>query len=182
MCRLPLRDRVPTGARECYATNSNTLLQRIESPSHRVAELSAKRNRHSKPRNRRPHNKSNSRYTAVTPCRSHRRFRARAQQCIQACAYHQQGTLAQQTSAAAYVYTTITRRLFVTDRHSKQQFLIDTGSGVCVFPASSSARTKRVGLWNPLTATPTRSCVGKRKRCGKPVHVNRQGKAGLHIQ
>jgi hypothetical protein len=37
-------------------------------------------------------------------------------------------------SAVARVCTTSTDRLFVTDSHSKQQFLISTGSDLCVFP------------------------------------------------
>jgi hypothetical protein len=47
---------------------------------------------------------------------------------------HPAGKLAQQTSAAAHVCTTATGRLFVTDKSSKQRFLIDTGSDLCVFP------------------------------------------------
>jgi hypothetical protein len=55
------------------------------------------------------------------------------QNCSQPCTYNQ-GKLAQQTSAAAHVCTTATGCLFVTDKSSKQRFLIDTGSDLCVFP------------------------------------------------
>jgi hypothetical protein len=44
------------------------------------------------------------------------------------------GKLARQTSTAAHVCTTTTGRLFVTDKYSKQRFLIDTSSDFCVFP------------------------------------------------
>jgi hypothetical protein len=40
----------------------------------------------------------------------------------------------QQTSPAAYVYTTATGRLFITNKSSKRRFLIDMGSDLCVFP------------------------------------------------
>jgi len=35
---------------------------------------------------------------------------------------------------AANVCTTSSGRLFVTDKVSKQQYLVDTGSDLCVFP------------------------------------------------
>jgi len=35
---------------------------------------------------------------------------------------------------AANVCTTISSRLFVIDRYSKQRNLVDTGSDLCVFP------------------------------------------------
>jgi hypothetical protein len=40
----------------------------------------------------------------------------------------------QQTSPAAHVCSTMTARLFVTDRHCKRQFLTDPGSDLCVYP------------------------------------------------
>jgi hypothetical protein len=39
----------------------------------------------------------------------------------------------QQTSPAAHVRPTMMGCLFVTDRHSKRQFLIDTGSNLCLY-------------------------------------------------
>lgn len=48
------------------------------------------------------------------------------------------GKLHGQPEVAANVCPSSTGRLFVTDRSSKMQFLIDTGSDLCVFPRSAS--------------------------------------------
>jgi len=40
----------------------------------------------------------------------------------------------QQTLTAANVCTTSSGRLFISDRTSKQRYLVDTGSDLCVFP------------------------------------------------
>jgi hypothetical protein len=40
----------------------------------------------------------------------------------------------EQTSTAAHVCGTTTGRLFITDRLTKQQFLVDTGSDLCMYP------------------------------------------------
>jgi hypothetical protein len=71
---------------------------------------------------------------STTSCWYHRHFGAQAQNCIEPCAFRQQNKLAQQTLSVARVCTTATDRLFVTDSHSKQQFLINTGSDLSVFP------------------------------------------------
>jgi hypothetical protein len=52
------------------------------------------------------------------------------------------GKLAQQALTAAHVCTVITSRLFVTDRLSKRQFLVDTGSDLCVFLRKFTSRRK----------------------------------------
>jgi cleavage and polyadenylation specificity factor subunit 1 len=44
------------------------------------------------------------------------------------------GKLTRRISAAAHVCTTTRGRLFVTDRRTKLQFLVDTGSDLCVYP------------------------------------------------
>jgi hypothetical protein len=74
------------------------------------------------------------------------------------------GKLTQRTSAAAHVCTTTTCRLFMTDRLTRRQFLIDTGSDLCVYPPSSSR-----DVWNysnticvqlrALPSTPTDGCL-----------------------
>jgi hypothetical protein len=46
----------------------------------------------------------------------------------------QQEKLEQQLSAAAYVNTTATDRLFITNKTRTRRFLIDTGSDLCVYP------------------------------------------------
>ena len=48
--------------------------------------------------------------------------------------YQAAGKLSQQTLTEANVCTTISDRLFVTDQVSKQQYLINTGSDLSVFP------------------------------------------------
>jgi cleavage and polyadenylation specificity factor subunit 1 len=44
------------------------------------------------------------------------------------------GKLKQQTSKVSRVCTTTTGRLFITDKTTKRQFLVDTGSDLCVYP------------------------------------------------
>jgi hypothetical protein len=145
----------PALARIDQSTDTTELLRRIEELSRRVETLSTERNRPrsrdrssssrdreysprdhpSNPRIRRPYNRSPSRHDAPTNfCWYHRRFGARAQKCTPPCAHQQQGKLTQQTAPAAHVCTIATGRLFVTDKSSKQRFLIDTGSDFCVFP------------------------------------------------
>jgi hypothetical protein len=129
-----------TFANFASTTDSTALLQRIDDLSRQIAAFIAERNRSRSGDNRyRPRDcspeKSNSRDdTAITRCWYHRRFGASAQNCTKPCSYSQQGKLPHQTSTAVYVYTTTTRRLYVTDKRSKQQFLINTGSDLCVFP------------------------------------------------
>jgi hypothetical protein len=48
-----------------------------------------------------------------------------------------QRKLAQQTSAAAHNCTTASGRLIITDKSSKRQFLIDTGSDLWFSPATA---------------------------------------------
>jgi hypothetical protein len=44
------------------------------------------------------------------------------------------GKLQQQALTAANVCTTVSGRLFVTDRIAKQKYKVDGGSDLCVFP------------------------------------------------
>jgi hypothetical protein len=53
------------------------------------------------------------------------------------------GILTWRTSAAAHVCTTTTGRLFVTDRLTKRQFLVDTGSDLCVYPRRLVPRLRK---------------------------------------
>jgi hypothetical protein len=69
-------------------------------------------------------------------------FGAPAQNCTQPCAHRQQGKLAEQASTAEIVCTTITGRLFITDKCTKHRFLIDTGSSICVFPRALISQGK----------------------------------------
>jgi hypothetical protein len=127
-------------------TDYTKLLQIIRDLSRQLANLAAERNRsdskdlRSRSSNHRSNSRSSSTHrspsrhdTANTYCWYHYRFGARAQNCTQPCAFHQQKKL-EQTSAAAHVCTADTGRLFITDRTSKRQVVIDTGSDLCVFP------------------------------------------------
>jgi hypothetical protein len=131
-------------------TDNAELVKRIEVLPHRVEALSTERNRpssrdrpcsprvshsprnsHSSSRNHRHYNKLPTRHdAATTTCWYHRRFGARAQNCTQPCAFHQQRNPAQPASAAAQVCVTTTGRIFVTDKSSKQRFLTGTVSAL----------------------------------------------------
>jgi hypothetical protein len=52
----------------------------------------------------------------------------------QALQLQESGKLTLQASSAAHSCTPNNVRLFITDKFSKHQFLIDTGSDLCVFP------------------------------------------------
>lgn len=47
------------------------------------------------------------------------------------------GKLHGQPKVAAYDCPTNSGRLFISNRHSKMQFLVDTGSDLCVYPRSA---------------------------------------------
>jgi hypothetical protein len=120
--------------------------------------------------NRRSGSRSPSRDNTIpTLCWYHRRYGARAQKCTRPCSYRQREKLPQRTSTAAHVCATTTDRLFIKDRISKRQFLIDTGSHLCVYPRRLIPRRKeRVNYdlyapngttiptyrWLPLTTQP----------------------------
>lgn len=65
------------------------------------------------------------------------------------------GKLTQWTSAVAHVYATTTGRLFITDRRSKRQFLVDTGSDLCVCPRRLIPRRKERVNYNLCAANGT---------------------------
>jgi hypothetical protein len=133
------------------------LLQGIEDPSRQVASLTPEQNRprtscknpllssrDPSPSSSKPHPISRNRRTGSrppsrsniepNPCWYHRRYGARAQKCSKPCAYPQQKQPTQQTLPTAQVCTTSTGRLFITDRSTKRQYLVDTGSDLCVYP------------------------------------------------
>jgi hypothetical protein len=64
------------------------------------------------------------------------------------------GKLTQQTSTAAHVCST-TGRLFITDRLSKRQFLVDTGSDLCVYPRRLIPRRKERANYDLCAANGT---------------------------
>jgi hypothetical protein len=125
-------------------TDNNELLRRIDELSRKVAALSTERkypssrnphynprDRTSSARNRSSYNGPPSRHHAATTfCRYHRRFGPRAQNCTQPCAFHKQRNPAQPAAAAEHVCNTATGRLFISDKSTKQRFLIDMGSNL----------------------------------------------------
>jgi hypothetical protein len=126
---------------------SLTPLRHSDCPSQKVEELGVERNSPSTHRNRRYSHKDSlykTRYhyqdsstisiddTEISICWYHRNFGARARNCTKPCAYWKQEKPDEDISTVADVYTTDTGRPFVTDKCSKQQFLIDTGSELSV--------------------------------------------------
>jgi hypothetical protein len=100
-------------------------------------------------RNRRPGSRSPSRDdTASTLCWCYRRFGARAQKCTQ-------GKLMQQRSTAAHICATTIGRLFITDRLSKRQLQVDTGSDLCVYPRRFIPRCKKRIIYDLCAADGT---------------------------
>jgi len=132
------------------------LLERIEELSRQVASLRASETHcRSQSRDRRRSqsrdpSRSTSNYTPTHGiCWYHRRFRDEARKCTPPCFqqrdFRQQrdarqerfppaGKSHQQTLTAANVCTTSCGHLFISDRISKQRYLVDTGSDLCVFP------------------------------------------------
>jgi hypothetical protein len=73
------------------------------------------------------------------------------------------GKLTQRTLTAAHVCTIPLGRLFVTDKSSKHQFLVDTGSDLCVYPVGSfrdaqNGPTVTCAQLMALSSTPTDGC------------------------
>jgi hypothetical protein len=62
---------------------------------------------------------------------------------------------AQETSTAPHVYTENSGLLFITDRCSKHQFLVDTGSDICVFPRKLVPQRKERGNFYLFAANGT---------------------------
>jgi hypothetical protein len=140
----------PTHASVAPLPDSSALHQRIEDLSRQVAALSTElahlrpSSKDLCPNNRKQHsgNRSPSREDAKSICWYHHCYGARAQKCTQSCSYRQQEKLPQPTSTAAHVCSTTTDRLFITDRISKRQFLIHTGSDLYLYPRRLIPRRK----------------------------------------
>jgi hypothetical protein len=65
------------------------------------------------------------------------------------------GKMTQQTPSAAHVCSTTTGRLFITDRSSKRQFLVDTGPDLCVYPRRLVPRCKERANYDLCAANGT---------------------------
>ena len=126
ICEVTLQ---PTTASVSPAMPDDTaeLWVRIEELSRQVASQRASQTRS------RSHSRGHRRSTLHTSpacqiiCWYHWRFGDEARKYVPPCSR-------QQASTAANVCTTSSCHLFVTDRISKQQYLMDTGSDLCVFP------------------------------------------------
>jgi hypothetical protein len=122
------QDRLRTSSRDSHLRSRNPRLTSRD-------PCSSTRDPRPGSRNRRPVSRPPSRVDATaTLCWYHRRFGARAQKFTPSCSYRQQRKSTQQTSPAADVCTTTRGRPFITVRSSKRQFLVDTGSDLCVYP------------------------------------------------
>jgi hypothetical protein len=147
-----------TTASISHATHDNTaeLLRHIKELTCQMASLRTSHTRsHSQSRDRRRNTPDNY-STSSNLCWYHWKFGDHARRCTSPCSHqpknsrkqrdfhqredsHQQDTRQQenskqQTLKAANVCTYSSGRLFITDRITKQQYLIDTGSDLCVFP------------------------------------------------
>jgi hypothetical protein len=108
------------------------------------------------PRNHRPNSRSLSRGdTTPTLCWYHHLFGARVEKCTTPCAYCQQRKPTQQTSPVAHVRSTTTGCLFIKDKSSKRQFLVDTGSDLCVYPHRLIPRCKERANYDLCVANGT---------------------------
>ncbi|GBN11248.1 Transposon Tf2-8 polyprotein [Araneus ventricosus] len=103
------------------------LSKQIETLNARFASLNAKK-RHSRSR-------SESRERNKRLCFYHYKFGDRAHKCIKPCSFQNNDVKPSEISVASetLVYS---RRLYVQDRITKTQFLVDTGSDVSCYPKS----------------------------------------------
>jgi hypothetical protein len=107
--------------------------------------------RNSCPRNRFPSPGD----TSPTTCWCHRRYGARARKYTQPCSHRQERKPTQQTSPTAHICSTTAGRLFITDRISKRQFLVDTGSDLCVYSRRLIPRRKERANYDLCAANGT---------------------------
>ncbi|GBM36992.1 hypothetical protein AVEN_9478-1 [Araneus ventricosus] len=103
------------------------LSKQVETLNARFASLNAK--------TRRNRSRSKSRERNNRLCFYHYKFGDRAHKCIKPCSFQNDGVKPSEISVASetLVYS---RRLYVQDRITKTQFLVDTGSDVSCYPKS----------------------------------------------
>jgi len=147
---------LPTTVSVSCSTSDSTagLLEHIEELTRQVASLRASHHG-SRSQSRGCHRSQSSDRRRNTPnylptphhtCWYHWKFRDEAQKCTPPCSRQQRdsrqererlppaGKLHQRMLTAANVCTTSSGRLFISDRITKQRYLVDTGSDLCVFP------------------------------------------------
>ncbi|GBP79084.1 hypothetical protein EVAR_103509_1 [Eumeta japonica] len=102
--------------------------------THSYRQLHAKSRGHPQGRSRsKSHTRSVSRYRKYPTCWYHSRFANKANKCVKPNDFKAHRAVANGDRRLPYA----PGRLFVTDRCIKMQFLVDTGSEICVFPRSA---------------------------------------------
>ncbi|XP_073961813.1 uncharacterized protein [Choristoneura fumiferana] len=126
-----------------HTAPADPLVFQIAELTRRMSAMDAKIDRMSRPktrastsrsRQRSASKRSNSSYRKFPMCWYHNKFGEQARRCIKPCDY--QAGNAPGRSIMATGGCPNASRLFVVDSRSKVQFLIDTGSDLCVFPRS----------------------------------------------
>ncbi|GBP18375.1 hypothetical protein EVAR_14768_1 [Eumeta japonica] len=79
--------------------------------------------------------RSDSSYRKYPTCWYHSRYANKANKCVKPCDFKAENTPA--VANGDRRLPNVPGRLFVTDRCTKMQFLVDTGSELCVFPRSA---------------------------------------------
>ena len=107
------------------------MAKQIDELTKQVKALSARSHRpRSRSRRRRSptlQTRSQSNYRKFPLCWYHNKHGKNANNCVKPCDFKSEN----------YRSVGIVGRLFVTDRKSKMQFLVDTGSDLCVFPRTA---------------------------------------------
>lgn len=133
-----------TGVAALTASQGNTTSATLSSLQSQLAELtiqvSALQKAH-KGQRKRYRSKSRNRSPAPTHniCWYHRKFGKDARKCIPPC----KGNCDADEVAATAISSGNTRRLFITDRNTKVQYLIDTGAEISVYPKTKLPRRSR---------------------------------------
>ncbi|XP_013163407.1 PREDICTED: uncharacterized protein LOC106114667, partial [Papilio xuthus] len=122
-----------------------------------LRQRSGRSSSRSRPRDRQHSSSgSQSRYRRYPVCWYHFKFADKATKCCPPCNFKSE-KLQRQSVTTTDDCPSSTGRLFVTDRKSKTQFLVDTGSDLCVFPRSL-LRERRARTTYQLSAA-NGSCI-----------------------
>ena len=118
-------------------SSMDKLQSQIENLTAMIARLKSKLNdnrKHSQSQSGKPNNQQYNRLRRSW-CWYHFTHGSRARKCIPPCTHQTQNS--KQSEVTTAECATNSGRLFVTDRTTKMQFLVDTGSDLCVFPRSA---------------------------------------------
>ncbi|XP_037877338.1 uncharacterized protein K02A2.6-like [Bombyx mori] len=139
----------PQVASATTSTHIDELTRQVAELTKQVSALTAQVNHHPSRGQRRPtkqqrsrsssRRRSQSNYRQHPICWYHFRYGTKAVRCVQPCDYKASENSQQsgQSLMATQDCRNTTGRLFITDSKTKNQFLIDTGSDICVYPVSA---------------------------------------------